>query len=94
MTKNLIKIDKIDRVDNKKNCERYQIQKKQANEMNLESSETDERDQIENPTKSNMSKIQEPRGDGGLVDTDTELEHGSVHDIKEVGNKMKKILPL
>ena len=44
--------------------------------MNLEESKTDERDQTENPTKLNMSNIQEPREDDHLEDTDTDLEHG------------------
>ena len=36
-----------------------------------------------------MSKIQEPRGDDNIVDTDTELEHDPVHDTKEVENTIK-----
>ena len=56
----------------------------QSIEKDLEEPETDERYQIENPTKSNMSKIQEPRGDEDIVDTDAEPEHVPVHDTKEV----------
>ena len=37
-----------------------------------------------------MSKIQEPRGYDDLVDTDIELEHGPVHDTKEVENEINK----
>ena len=39
-----------------------------------------------------MRKIQEPRGDDDLVDTDIDLEHGPVHDTKEVENTMNKNL--
>ena len=58
--------------------------------MNLEESETDERDQIENPTKLNMSNNQELRYYDNLVDTDTELEHGTVNDTEEVGKSINK----
>ena len=37
-----------------------------------------------------MRKIQEPRGDEYLLDTDTEQEHGPVNDTKDVENKINK----
>ena len=58
--------------------------------MSLEESETDERDQIENSTKLNMSNNQELRDYDDLVDTDTELEHGPVHDTEEVEKTINK----
>ena len=33
-----------------------------------------------------MSKVQEPRGDDNIVDTDNDTEHGLIHDTKEVEN--------
>ena len=41
-----------------------------------------------------MSKIQEPRGDDNIVDTNTELEYDPVHDTKEVEIQLKYILLL
>ena len=67
---------------------------KKANTINWEEPETDERDKIENTTKLNLSKIQEPRGNDDLVDNDTDLEHVPVHDTKEVANKINKNLLL
>ena len=64
----------------------------QSIEKDLEEPETDERDQIENPTKSNMRKIQELRADENLVDADTDLEYDHVHDIKEAENTINKDL--
>ena len=58
--------------------------------MYLEESETDERDQIEIPTRLNMSNIQELMEDEDLVDTDTDLEHGPVHDTEKVENTINQ----
>ena len=39
-----------------------------------------------------MSKVQEPRGDDNIVDTDNDPEHGTIHDTKEVENINNKNL--
>ena len=31
-----------------------------------------------------MSKVQEPRGDDNIVDTDNDPDYGPIHDTKEV----------
>ena len=44
--------------------------------------ETDERDQIENTTTFNKIDTQDIIEKGNLVDTDTELQHDTVHDTE------------
>ena len=39
-----------------------------------------------------MSEIQELREDNDIMDTDTDIEHGYVHDTKEVENTINKYL--
>ena len=54
--------------------------------------ETDERDQIENTTTFNKIDTQDIIEKGNLVDTDTELQHDTVHDTEEVELKINKNL--
>ena len=39
-----------------------------------------------------MSKVQEPRGDDNIVDTNFDPEHGHVRDTKRVANTINKNL--
>ena len=42
--------------------------------------------------KLNTGEIKEPGSDDNIVDTDTETEHGLLHDTKEVEDKIPKDL--
>ena len=71
---------------------KYLIYEKKENRIDLKESETYERGQIENPTKINMRNNQERRQENYIIDTDTELEHGLVHDNEELEKKINKNL--
>ena len=84
--------ERIDMVYDNKYDEIYQMGKRQANEIYFEILENDKRNQIENTTTVNMINTQECREDDYLVDTDTDLEHATVHDTEDVENTINKNL--
>ena len=82
--------DWIDMIYNNESDEIYNIIEKQANKWDLEESETDERDQTENTPTFNKIGNQYTRENDDLVDTDTDLEHDTVHDTKDLENNINK----